>query len=457
MADRKRRRSHRRKSRIRRKINAALLGIVACYFLGALFFNTHYFPNTKVGNIDISFRSLTSAKKHLEKELGSYQLKIEEPEGQETISAQDAGLAYTNLDSIRDLLKNQQALLWGYEAAFVRNHPNHALQVQIDDAKLSAAIDRLACMSPAQPQESQNAKVVYDKKNKAYVIQNETIGNIVDKPHFQQGVKEAFVNLDSSVSLKEPLYYVQPQYTATSKEVIDARDLMNAYLKAAVTYKDGDLKIRMTKTDITNFLKCSNTYKVSFKDKTIRKYVKAKLSKAFNSIDGDIPSGLTAWRVSVDQESKNIVKNIKAKKAVTRKPAYSNEGLDRDEYNLGRTFIDVNISDQHMWYVEGGKVVFSSDVVTGNVSSGHATTTGIYHIAYRQRDHLMVKYNSFVHYWMPYNTTVGVGFHDASWRSSFGGQIYRTNGSHGCINMPPAKARELFYMISAGTTVYVHY
>ena len=69
---------------------------------------------------------------------------------------------------------------------------------------------------------------------------------------------------------------------------------------------------------------------------------------------------------------------------------------------------------------------------------------------------MMVKYHSFVHYWMPYNTTVGIGFHDANWRSSFGGQIYRTDGSHGCINMPPAKAEELYYMISAGTVVYVH-
>ena len=110
-----------------------------------------------------------------------------------------------------------------------------------------------------------------------------------------------------------------------------------------------------------------------------------------------------------------------------------------------------------MWYVEEGKVMLSSDVVTGNTSTGHGTGTGLYRIAYKQRDHLMVKYNSFVHYWMPYNTRVGIGFHDASWRSSFGGDIYRTNGSHGCINMPPEKAAELYNLINAGTLVYLHW
>jgi len=107
--------------------------------------------------------------------------------------------------------------------------------------------------------------------------------------------------------------------------------------------------------------------------------------------------------------------------------------------------------------VEDGKIQLSSDVVTGNLSTGHATSTGFYRIAYKQRDHLMVKYNSFVHYWMPYNTAIGVGFHDASWRGSFGGNIYRSNGSHGCINMPPSKAASLFGMVSSGTAVYIHW
>ena len=49
-----------------------------------------------------------------------------------------------------------------------------------------------------------------------------------------------------------------------------------------------------------------------------------------------------------------------------------------------------------------------------------------------------------------------IGLHDASWRGSFGGSIYQSNGSHGCVNLPPDKAAELCSLIDRGTVVAVH-
>jgi lipoprotein-anchoring transpeptidase ErfK/SrfK len=50
-----------------------------------------------------------------------------------------------------------------------------------------------------------------------------------------------------------------------------------------------------------------------------------------------------------------------------------------------------------------------------------------------------------------------VGLHDANWRSNFGGSIYAYAGSHGCVNLPPEEAAELFSLINVGDTVYVHW
>ena len=47
--------------------------------------------------------------------------------------------------------------------------------------------------------------------------------------------------------------------------------------------------------------------------------------------------------------------------------------------------------------------------------------------------------------------------HDAGWRSAFGGSIYLSSGSHGCVNMPRAKAEELFDILPVGTPVIVYY
>jgi hypothetical protein len=56
---------------------------------------------------------------------------------------------------------------------------------------------------------------------------------------------------------------------------------------------------------------------------------------------------------------------------------------------------------------------------------------------------------------MPF--TGNVGIHDADgWRSSYGGEIYKTNGSHGCVNTPYEAAKTIFETISVGTAVVVY-
>ena len=64
-------------------------------------------------------------------------------------------------------------------------------------------------------------------------------------------------------------------------------------------------------------------------------------------------------------------------------------------------------------------------------------------------------YASPVTYWMPFNG--GIGMHDATWRSTFGGKIYLNAGSHGCVNMPYQKAGSVYNNVSAGYPIVVHY
>ena len=438
-----------------RRILAAAGLVTVVYVGGMAFFHTHFYPRTKVGNIDLGFKSRQGAREYVKDELEKYTITIREKDGDESISAIDAGLSFSDIDKIDRILKDQSYGPWPVNLA--KHFDFGELNIQVDEEKLSTYLDTLKCMNPETPEESVSASISYNKETKKFQINPETIGNIVDKEHFLNALTEAMTHHDKEISLLEDTYYVQPEYYATSEPVTNANEKLNKYLEGVVTYKDGDLKTKTYKKDIAKMLTWSDSFEVKFDKKKVKSFVKKNVSKTFNSLQGDIPSGITAWKVGVDKESSQLIKNIKSGKRTTRKPVYIKEGLNRDEYNIGKTFIDVNISDQRMWYVENGKIQLSSDVVTGNLSTGHGTSTGFYRIAYKQRDHLMVKYNSFVHYWMPYNTAIGVGFHDASWRGSFGGQIYRTNGSHGCINMPPAKAASLFSMISSGTAVYIHW
>lgn len=125
-----------------------------------------------------------------------------------------------------------------------------------------------------------------------------------------------------------------------------------------------------------------------------------------------------------------------------RQPAH-----DGNDY--GNTYVEVNLTAQHLFMYKEGQKILESDFVSGNVSKGYTTPPGLFGLTYKQRDATLKGqgYASPVKFWMPFNG--GIGFHDASWRNTFGGTIYKKSGSHGCINMPYAAAKTLFENVYA--------
>ena len=124
--------------------------------------------------------------------------------------------------------------------------------------------------------------------------------------------------------------------------------------------------------------------------------------------------------------------------------------------NLYPTYVDVNLATQMVNYYENGELKLSTPCVTGNTSLGRGTPCGTYSINAEVPGKFLTgpTWNVWVDRWMPFNGDIGL--HDASWRSSFGGDIYQTNGSHGCVNLPHDAALALFDMAKIGTTVVVH-
>lgn len=124
--------------------------------------------------------------------------------------------------------------------------------------------------------------------------------------------------------------------------------------------------------------------------------------------------------------------------------------------DVGDTYIDVNIAEQHMWLYVDGELITDCDVVTGNYGTND-TPKGVHTIWQRQSPATLVgaDYRTPVDYWLAF-TYSGCGIHDATWRSSFGGSIYMGNGSHGCVNTPYDDVRIIYNNVSLGTYVVVH-
>ena len=126
---------------------------------------------------------------------------------------------------------------------------------------------------------------------------------------------------------------------------------------------------------------------------------------------------------------------------------------------LGNTYIEIDLTAQALYYYVNGTLVLGTPIVSGNTSAGMGTPTGIFAINGNKSNNTYLtgrNYRSFVYNWMPF---VGnsIGIHDATWRSSFGGSIYRTSGSHGCVNIPLDAATKLYPIVNVGTPVIVFY
>lgn len=122
---------------------------------------------------------------------------------------------------------------------------------------------------------------------------------------------------------------------------------------------------------------------------------------------------------------------------------------------MATDYIVVSIMEQMLYYYNEGSLKLKTPIVTGNYGD-YNTPKGMYRIGNKARNIYLTGpgYRSYVNYWMPFIGN-SYGFHDAQWRSSFGGRIYLTNGSHGCVNMPYTNAMALFNMITSNKTLVI--
>ena len=139
-----------------------------------------------------------------------------------------------------------------------------------------------------------------------------------------------------------------------------------------------------------------------------------------------------------------------------REPVYLTTANSHGEHDYGDSYVEINLTNQHLFLYKDGKLVVESDFVSGNLSKGHDTPTGAFGLTYKTMNAVLrgPDYETPVTYWMPFNGDVGM--HDATWRNKFGGSIYKTSGSHGCINLPASAAKKIYETIDKGYAVLVY-
>ena len=294
-----------------------------------------------------------------------------------------------------------------------------------------------------------NAKIKHD--NDKYYIKEEVYGNEIDIERLFGDLQSGKTGLD----IKD--YYVKPTKT---KEMLESKvDELNKYVNWSVTYTNGkEVKagVSCVRLDKKGSIKLDTKWLLPKVREVISNYNTFGRTRKFKTHTGKVikVSGGT-WGSETDSvsETKYLIKKFKKGKLVTnRKPC-----MLREYEDFGNTYVEVSISEQHIYVYKNGKLKMDSGIVTGDTVKGHDTPKGSYFISECINGKYLVgdDYKTWVNKWMRL-TNMGIGLHDATWRSNFGGAIFRGNGSHGCINLPMSFASQLFEMSYVGMPVIIY-
>lgn len=190
------------------------------------------------------------------------------------------------------------------------------------------------------------------------------------------------------------------------------------------------------------------------------KYDTQNIERRFHTSHGEdivINNGNFGWKLDEGATLALLQESLTLTCSKTLRPVWSHEGNEFGvENDIGDSYVEVDLADQKVWLYKDGKQLLETDCVTGTADTANATPTGIYSIYYMQSPDVLSGpgYDSYVEYWMAFFGNYGL--HDANWRGEFGGDIFRSNGSHGCVNLPTDAAALIYETVSYGYPVIVY-
>lgn len=444
----------------------SLITLLIIYLGTSLYFMDRFYFGSKINGVSVTGKTTEDIEADILAENEAYILKLKQRGNvEENIKGRDIEYKYNLEDRIEDLKESQSGFGWIY-GVFKTNDYKLKKEVSYNEELLKDEFDSLNCFNGDNIIEPENAKIEYE--NTEYVIKEEVLGNKINKDILYNKVQEALNNGDKEINLEEIKVYEDPQYTANSKEVVEAKDILNKYIGSSVTYNIGDQVEVLNRETIHNWLYTDENFGVVIDEVKVREYVNSLSAKydtfgstrSFKTSLGttvNVDGGNYGWWINYNEEIQALLNTIKEGKSEERQPIYAQTAASYGPNDYGNTYVEINLTTQHIWLYKDGVLMVEGPIVSGTASSRYATPSGIYGLTYKERNAILrgENYAAPVSYWMPFNGDIGI--HDATWRSNFGGQIYITDGSHGCINTPYNVASTIFEYINQGSPVICYF
>ena len=440
--------------------------IFLVFVLTIMFMKDTFHYSTSINGIDCSFLNINDAMKKLEKTMNSTKITFLFAEDKE----------YTCVGAYFDFEVNSANPLLGILSKQKVNDENKKEYnltdlYNVDEEVAKNYLSSLSIFTDKNTnKEPVNAYLEWDEDKSEFYIVPEVYGNKLDFDEAYNYLLNALRNGKTVIDFRE-ITDITPEITANSIELKEQKEDINKIVATTVEYKlhNGDtykldaktIKNWVTRDDKGNYSIDLKSNVTKFVDELAKKAKYKITSTKFNATglgEISVSFGRTTYaNADKEKEIERLTKQLESKKSAKFEVIY--EPLP--DYTKIDTYVELDLSRQRVWMYVNGECVLETPCVTGNVAQGYSTPAGIYYLTYKTMNATLEGYNydgstysTPVTYWMPFNG--GIGFHDATWRGSFGGNIYMTNGSHGCVNLPYWAASTLYSYINTSIPIILY-
>ncbi|ETI67419.1 L,D-transpeptidase family protein [Neobacillus vireti] len=456
-----------------RFITASIIIIIALFISAGSYYQANHF-NSQIKINGINVGGMT-ADQTLKKFKATVLKNVVYIGDQQILDGKDTKMVFSDKDlpAIKKLLKSQWTFFPSSRAKEYLLKPRNEDQYRNQTLKKQVE-EKLLAMNQGL-KAPQNAAVRLEQGK--IVVTSSISGEQYDVASLLKGfenhnyISEIRLNPEYIQPIKEDSEFIQNQQKKFEEflaQTVDYKVQDKVFtLKASELIKNAsiskDLQIKMDdagviKERITEINISQSTLNKDFKFKTHSGSVISVKGKGYG------------WALDVEKEIPKIIEAFEnGGKTVSASNIYGNGwkgegyGYDTSANNgIGDTYAEVSITEQRIWIYKNGKLVVTTNVVTGTHDNRHDTSPGVWYILYKQspsvltgRENGKITYQVPVNYWAPF-TNDGQGFHDASWRGNWASNAYLGAGSHGCVNTPPSIMKTVYDNLSTYEPVVIY-
>lgn len=425
--------------------------VALVYLTGFYFFCYYFMPKTEVNGIRLDFTKKSDIRQSYENFYKNYELNVEKRDGNIKIKAPD--FSYTN-ELAKDQVVKQNPFYWPIYLLMSKEYTLETIN-DYDADKLENLIDTKIANNK-ELIEPEDAKIVFNEKKNKFEIEKEKIGNKVNKQKLKDEILKSFESGDKKLNLEDKDLYYKPLILSDDERLNNLCHQKNNLSSITITYNFKDRQEELKGESLVNLYSENSEGLLVPNIESVKDYIKY-LSGKYDTFRTDrnfyatgigsivVKGGIYGWLTDIDASTDQLIKLLEKVEDASIEPVYKLTAVDRGLNDLGNSYVEIDLGRQHMWLYKEGELVIESEIVSGNPNQGNATPVGTGKIWSRETDRFLTGdgWKSHVNYWLPFNWS-GCGIHDSSWRSEYGKDIYKRNGSHGCVNTPP-KLMSTFY------------